>query len=181
VAPMWLLCGSSVGVVAPLRLLLRGFCGYFGFLCCSLVLLCNTSVAPRWLLSSASVAFLWLLCCSYVAALRLLYGSCCSSVVLPLRLFCGSSGLLGGSLLLLFGFSVTRLWLLCGFSLCLGGASVAPMWLLRDSSVTPVAPLRVPLRLFCGSSSLLCGFLVLLGGFSVIRLFVVCGSSLLSR
>jgi hypothetical protein len=127
--------------------------------CSSLVLLSGLSVTRRWLLCCSSPLSRWLFCGSSVAPMRLLCGSSKAPVAplpLPLRLFCGSSGLLCGSLVLLGGFSVTRLWLFCCSSppyrrfLC--GFSLAPMWLLCGSSVAPLWLLLLLCGFLCGSS-----------------------------
>jgi hypothetical protein len=136
-APLWLPC-------AP-QWLLCIFCGPSGLFCSSLVPLSCLSVTRLWLLGGSSSPSRWLFCGSSVAPMRLLCGSSKAPVAhmrLPLRLFCESSGLLCGSLVLLCGFSVTRLWLFCCSSppyrwlLC--GSSVAPLWLLCGSSLAPL-------------------------------------------
>jgi hypothetical protein len=58
---------------------------------------------------------------------------------------------------------------------------VARMWLLCGFCVAPVAPLRLPLRLYCESSGLVCCSLVLLCDFTLTRLWLLCGSSPLCR
>jgi hypothetical protein len=139
---MWLLCGSCVAPVAPLRLPLRLFCGSSGLVCCSLVLLCGFSVTRLWLLCGSSPLCRCLLCGSYVAAMRLLCRSCCSSAA-------ASTGLLRILWVPLL-LPCALLWLLCNTSVA--PLSVAPLLPLCSCSA---APLRLLLLLCCVSSAAL--------------------------